>query len=593
MRSMFARLLLPALLLTLPLSGCKRAKRIAVQAAGTVGVSQPTYTDAIQQGISSGHLDALKWPDYSDLQPAVNTFYDNRDFTLAWSKDGKPTSEATALMQAFSNARQRGLNPDDYDADRWQGRVAALSSDDGKVAFDTAMTVDAMRFLNAIHMGRTDPKFFAFGIDSSSRQLDLPTVLTDQIASAGDVDKALTDLEPESPQYKALRDQLPHYLDLAEQDHTEPLPDPGTSSVALSRSYAGLQTLQQKLQLMGDIQGAAEANTSTAGDSGAASDPISTPAANAAPAASSDIASLVEALKHFQHRHGLVEDGKISQATVTALNVPISTRVAEINDAMERWRWLPDQYQKPALLVNLPEFVLRAFEGDTQEFNMRVVVGQSKEDEHHTPMIADQMKYLVLRPYWNIPPSIAKKEIVGHMQSDPGYLSSHNYETVNSKGDEVPASVSAVEHSTVMVREKPGPKNSLGLVKFMFPNPFNVYLHDTNAHYLFARNRRDYSHGCVRVQDPPKLADWLLRDNSKWDPDTIQQTMNDDTVLNKNVSLSKPVSVVLFYGTAYVDGGEMHFFKDMYGYDEDLEKELQHGYPFQHKPGRARAEASV
>jgi L,D-transpeptidase YcbB len=179
------------------------------------------------------------------------------------------------------------------------------------------------------------------------------------------------------------------------------------------------------------------------------------------------------------------------------------------------------------------------------------------------------------------------------MQSDPGYLSSHNYETVNSKGEEVPASVASVEHSTVMVREKPGPKNSLGLVKFMFPNPFNVYLHDTNAHYLFARNRRDYSHGCVRVQDPPKLAEWLLRDNSKWDPDTIQQTMNDDTVINKTVSLGKSVPVVLFYGTAYVDGGEMHFFKDLYGYDDDLEKELQHGYPFHHKPGRARAEASV
>ncbi|GAA3754552.1 L,D-transpeptidase family protein [Terriglobus aquaticus] len=584
MRSVVAVLLLPALLVTLPLSGCKRAKRIAAQAAGSVGVSQPTYTDAIQQAISTGHMDALKWPDYSDVQAAVSGFYDSRDYTLAWSKDGKPTAQANELMQAFSNARKRGLEPEDYDASRWQGRVAALSSDDGKVAFDTAMTVNAMRFLNAIHMGRTDPKFFAFGIDSSSKQLDLPTVLTDQIASASEVDKALTDLEPQSAQYKALRDQLPHYLDLAAQDHSDPLPSPGTSAASLSRSYPGLAALQQKLQLLGDLQGGTD---NTAANSGADASP------SAAPGTSLDLATLTDGVKHFQHRHGLPEDGKLSQATVAALNVPITTRVNEIEDAMERWRWLPDQYQQPAILVNLPEFVLRAFEGDTQQFNMRVVVGQSKEDEHHTPMIADQMKYLVFRPFWNIPPSIAKKEILGHMQADPGYLSSHNFEAVNSKGEEVPASAEAVEHSTVMVREKPGPKNSLGLVKFMFPNPFNVYLHDTNAHYLFARNRRDYSHGCVRVEDPPKLADWLLRDNSKWDPDTIQQTMNDDTVINKTVSLGKSVPVVLFYGTAYVDGGEMHFFQDLYGYDADLEKELQHGYPFQHKPGRARGEASV
>ena len=586
MRLAFARIALPALLLTLPLTSCKRAKRIAVQAAGSVGVSEPTYTDAIQQAISSGHLDSLKWPDYSELQPAVSSFYDNRDFTLAWSKDGKPTTQATSLMQAFSNAAQRGLTPADYDAERWQSRVDALSSDSGKVTFDTAMTVNAMRFLNAIHMGRTDPKYFAFGIDASSKQLDLPTVLDQQIASASNVDTALTALEPQSAQYKALREQLPHYMLLAAQDHTDTLPQgSSTAAVTVTRSYPALQTLEQKLQLFGDLQGA---------DAPAQPENATAQPDSATAQAEPDIATLTDALKHFQHRHGLVEDGKLSHDTVAALNVPMSVRLNEIDDAMERWRWLPDLYQKPAILVNLPEFVLRAFDGDTQEFNMRVVVGQSKEDEHHTPMIAQQMKYLVLRPYWNLPPSIAKKEIVGHMESDPGYLSSHNFETVNSKGEEVPASVSAVEHSTVMVREKPGPKNSLGLVKFMFPNPFNVYLHDTNAHYLFVRNRRDYSHGCVRVQDPPKLAEWLLRDNPKWDADSIQQTMNDDTILNKTVSLGgKSVPVLLFYGTAYMDDGEMHFYKDLYGYDEDLEKTLQHGYPFPHKPGRTRVEASV
>ena len=580
MKLVSARACTFALLLTLPMAGCKKAKQIAAQASGSVGISEPTYTDVIQSAISSGKLDALKWPDYTDIQPAVSSFYDNKNYTLAWSKGGKPTSQASALMEAFSNARTRGLEPEDYDASRWQGRVAALSTDEGKVAFDTAMTVNAMRFLNAVHMGRTDPKFFAFGIDSSSKQLDLPTVLDQQIASASDVNKALDDLEPQSAQFKALKEQLQHYMDLAAKDHSDPLPEVTKTSVALTPGYPALQALQQKLQLLGDLQGDASAENAQGN-------------ATPAPAAPVDMGALTDALKHFQHRHGLTEDGKLSQGTVAALNVPVSTRVNQIGDAMERWRWLPDEYQKPAILVNLPEFVLRAFEGDNETFAMRVVDGQSKEDEHHTPMIADHMKYLVFRPFWNIPPSIAKKEIVPHMEKDGGYLASHNFETVNNKGEETPASASAVEHSTVMVREKPGPKNSLGLVKFMFPNQFNVYLHDTNAHYLFDRTRRDFSHGCVRVQDPPKLAEWLLRDNSKWDADTIQQTMNDDQVINKTVSLPHQIPIVLFYGTAYVDGGEIRFFQDMYGYDEDLEKALQHGYPFQHKPEKVRAEASV
>ena len=224
---------------------------------------------------------------------------------------------------------------------------------------------------------------------------------------------------------------------------------------------------------------------------------------------------------------------------------------------------------------------------------MRGVDGQSSKEEHHTPMIADHLKYLVFRPYWNVPVDIAKKEIVPHMQANSGYLSSHNYEVVNGRGETQEASIGSIEHGGVMVREKPGPGNSLGLVKFMFPNQFNVYLPDTNSHSLFQRTRRDYSHGCVRVQDPPKLAEWLLRGNSKWDADSIHEAMSDETANNKTVSLGKPVPIVLFYGTAYVDGGEIHFFKDMYGYDQDLENTLRKGPPYPHKPSRTRGEASV
>ncbi|MGI4756649.1 MAG: L,D-transpeptidase family protein, partial [Janthinobacterium lividum] len=255
-----------------------------------------------------------------------------------------------------------------------------------------------------------------------------------------------------------------------------------------------------------------------------------------------------------------------------------------------------DDYQNAAILVNLPEFVLRAYEGTGSDhheaFRMNVVDGKSDDETHHTPVIADQMKYLVFRPFWNVPPSIAKKEIVPHLEKSSGYLSAKNYETVDLKGNPASPDIARISKGTVMVRQKAGTSNSLGLVKFMFPNQFNVYLHDTNEKALFSRTRRDYSHGCVRVQDPPKLADWVLRDNPKWDEQAIADAMatGDD---NKSVSLTKPIPVVIFYSTAWSEGGEVHFFKDMYGYDSDMEKTLDAGRPYPTKPDKAVTEKDV
>lgn len=558
-----------ALLVSLPVSGCKKAKQVAAQATGSIGVSAPTYTDELHGAIDPGHLALLKYPDFSDIQPAIASFYDSRNFTLAWSDKGKPTTQASAMMEEFSNARQRGLEPEDYDASKWQARVSDLLTDQGKANFDAAMSVDAARFLNAIHMGRTDPQSFAFGMDSSSKQLDLPTVLESQLSTSSDVPATLDGLEPQNAQFKALKTSLKQYLDLAAKDHSESLPDPGKNSFAVSAGYPALQPLAQKLTLLGDLQTSGNAD------------------------ASPDLSALNEAIKHFQHRHGIAEDGKLNAPTITALNIPVTTRVQQISDTMERWRWLNDEYQHPAILVNLPEFVLRTFEGDNEEFRMNVVDGQSSKEEHHTPMIADHMKYLVFRPYWNLPVDIAKKDLVPHIEKNPGYLAEHHYETVNNKGEPEPASADRIAHGNVLVRQLPGPNNSLGLVKFMFPNKFDVYLHDTDSHSLFSRTRRDYSHGCVRVQDPPKLADWLLRDNPQWDAEKIQDTMQDESVTNKNVSLPKPIPIVLFYGTAYVDGGEIHFFQDLYGYDKDMEDQLKKGPPYPKKPVIQRGEASV
>lgn len=556
---------LTALVLALslsPLGGCKRAH----QAIHHVTSSEPDYTPQILALITPGKIDGMKYPDFTAIQPQVNALYDMHDQDALWIRNGKPTAQATAMMQEFSNAIKRGLRPEDYDASRWDERVANLKSPEGAATFDVALTVNSMRFLDDLHQGRTNPAHFTFGVKGyDEKKLDASNVLNTQILDASDVAAAVDAVEPQAQQYKALKTGLQHYLELVPQDHTSPLPtmDKSAKSIAITATYPALQPLQAKLQLLGDLSG------------------------DGSPEA------LTEGLKHFQHRHGLTEDGKLGSATIDALNVPMTTRVSQIEDTMERWRWLNDDYQNAAIMVNLPEFELRAFEGTGNDhhevFRMNVVDGKSDDDTHHTPVIADQMKYLVFRPFWNVPPSIAKKEIIPHMEKQPGYLGAKNYEVVDLKGNVEPADMAKIAKGTQMVRQKSGTSNSLGLVKFMFPNPFNVYLHDTNEKALFTRTRRDFSHGCVRLQDPPKLANWVLRDNPKWDEQSIADAMDtgDD---NKSVSLPKPLPVVIFYGTAWSDDGEMHFFKDMYGYDDDLEKTLDKGRPYPQKPVKAVTE---
>ncbi len=552
-----ARLLLfSASLLLLTFAGCKKAQKAIEKATSNA----PDHAPAIHAAIDSGKLSGLRWPNFSDIAPEVQAFYGKRNYDLAWVLEGKPTKQASALMEAFSNSRKLGLNPEDYDAEKWSARTGDLKSEKGAILFDTAMTVSAIRFASDLHQGRVNPTRFNFGIKTSSKKLNLPEVLQKQMVDASDVQETLNALEPQGAQYKALRAALPHYLELAAQDHTEPLPAVLKPAVP-TEAYPGFAALQAKLTLLGDL-----------------------------PGGGADVAA---ALKHFQHRHNLTEDGRLSPATIAALNVPAGLRAQQIADTLERWRWLPDEYQTAAIMVNLPEFELRAYENGSETFRMRTVNGQAKDEEHHTPMIADHMKYLVFRPYWNVPVSIAKKDLIPHLEKNANYLSEKNYEAVNGQGQEQPVDLHRISQGTVMVREKPGITNSLGLVKFMFPNSFNVYLHDTNQKYLFDRARRDYSHGCVRVQDPPKLAEWLLRDNAKWDAEAIGAAMSEEGDDNKSVGLSHPLPIVVFYGTAWSEDGEIHFFNDLYDYDKALEDTLQGGRPYPVKPEKQATEASV
>jgi murein L,D-transpeptidase YcbB/YkuD len=293
---------------------------------------------------------------------------------------------------------------------------------------------------------------------------------------------------------------------------------------------------------------------------------------------------LVEAVKRFQARHGLERDGRIGAATLAELNTPLSRRVLQLQLTLERWRWIPHEFAQPLIVVNIPEFELRALNRSYRtELEMRVVVGRAYK--HQTPVFAADMKHVIFRPYWNVPPSIQRAEIVPKIKRDRSYLEKNGFEVVTSKDVVVTAGV--VDDSTLaqlragklLIRQTPGPKNSLGLVKFLFPNQHDVYLHDTPAVELFSRPRRDFSHGCIRVEKPGLLAAWVLRDKPEWSPDRIAEAMNGNKTLQ--VNLDTPIPVLVVYSTALVLGnGEVHFFRDIYGQDAALEERLAAGRPY-------------
>ena len=493
-----------------PLGGCKGGVRALIaKFRARRSHSKPNttdYADNVQQAVSQARLNVLKNPDFSQYQQQVQKFYDDRNFELAWTRDGKPTASATALIAMFQDAEKKGLKPEDYDGSLWSGREDKLShilathdsSDDAQTTvaqFDAAMTIATMRFASDLHEGRVNPQALNFDIDVPAKRaaFDLPTFVNEQAVDADDVTSVIAGIEPQNPMYKSTEEALAKYLDLAKQENASPhedLPDVA-KPVTVGGSYPALAQLKQRLQVEGDL--------------------------SSDTAATSYDQTLSDAVKQWQLRHGLTADGKLTQATVDSLNVPLAARVQQLNLALERWRWLPDQYVQPRVLVNLPEYIVRTYDADHNlAFKMKVVDGES--DGHDTPIFVRTMKYLIFRPYWNLPVSIVKKELMKHVSSGgAGYLERNNYEVVNSSGQPVSGwTADGLEHSRYMVRQKPGPKNSLGLVKFMLPNEYDIYLHSTPEMNLFNLTKRDRSHGCIRLNDAEKMADWVLEGQGDW-----------------------------------------------------------------------------
>ena len=517
--------------------------------------------------INEGKFPELRWPDFSDYSKHLQKFYELNGYSLWWTKGQEPTPQARQIIALFLRSDLKGLSPDDYDGPRWHDRLAKLKpiaqqpSESDAAKFDLALTVCSMRYISDLHIGKVNPNRLAFLIDDETKKYDLPEFLKDHLVNAADVSAALAQVEPQYPGYRRTIQALQKYIEFAKEDDGEQLP-PVRKAIVPGDSYPGVPRIARLLRLVGDLPADANVPTDHVIYDGA----------------------LVNAVKDFQRRLGRDPNGRIDAQTVADLNVPLSRRVQQMRLVLERWRWLPSSFQKAPIVVNIPEFRLRAFDKD---FNigvtMNVVVGKALG--HGTPVFSDMMQYVVFRPYWQVPPSITRAELIPHIVRDPDYLAKKDFEVVDNRENVVTARavssevLNQLKAGRLSIRQRPGPKNSLGLVKFVFPNSFNVYMHDTPAPELFARSRRDFSHGCIRLERPADLAAWVLRDNPGWTPERIRAAMNGSAP--QKVPLAHPIPVLIVYGTVIVpEDGVVHFYDDIYGHDTALEKVLAKGYPY-------------
>jgi murein L,D-transpeptidase YcbB/YkuD len=484
--------------------------------AQTIDVAPTTESGRIIHTlVEDARMDELRWPDFSDYRKHLRNFYAGSGYEMAWVRDGKPTSQAFNVIALLQAADEKGINAVDYDGPRWADRLKTLDAP----RFDVALTVALMRYISDLHIGRVNPRNVRFELDIEQKKYYLPALVA-EIKGSGAPSLVLAEVEPRYDEYKRLLAALAKYRELAKDDKAIPP--------------------AKKLQRLGDLR---------------------------------DGESVDAGVKRFQSRHGLDADGVLNRTTLAALNIPMSQRVRQIQWALERWRWAPSEFARPPIIVNVPEFRLRA-----GELTMRVVVGQSYG--HRTPIFAGDLQYVVFRPYWYVTPNIQRSELVPKVERDLDYLARNAYEVVDANNQPVAPDVAKLRSGEYRVRQKPGPSNALGLVKFMFPNQNNVYLHSTPAQTLFAKSRRDFSHGCIRVEDPAALAEWVLREQPEWTREKIDATMHGNTD-NVQVNLHESIPVMILYTTAHVaDDGTVHFFDDIYGHDATLENALAAGYPY-------------
>lgn len=484
------------------------------------------------------------------------------DAPLWLDASARLTADGREALGLIAGADAEGLEPADYRAEELV-RLAALIErgtlppGPDLAAFDVGLSLGTIRYLRHLHTGRVNPKTLGFRIAPRADEHDFAAIVSDAV-KAHRVRAAAEEFTPPLALYRNLRAGLATYRMLA-ANAAIVAPALSPASVHPGEPYAGLADLHRLLVAVGDL-------------------PPDTPVPND----TRYEGPIVEGVKRFQFRHGLAADGVLGRGTQLDLRVPLSQRVRQIELSLERLRWLPHIGDGPLVALNIPMF--RMFMWDSvpvsviPRSSMGTIVGRALKTE--TPVFIQEMRSIIFRPYWNIPPSILRNEVLPAIRRDSNYLDRQNMEIVAGQGDASPVvplspdSLARLGRGELRVRQRPGPRNSLGLVKFVFPNDENVYMHGTPATELFSRSRRDFSHGCIRLEDPVAMAEWVLKDQPQWTREAIVAAMQGTET--RTVNLPKTVQVVLFYMTAVVmpDDGSVRFADDIYRYDAVLERAL-------------------
>jgi L,D-transpeptidase YcbB len=522
--------------------------------------AQDTVAATVAELIATARAPWARWPDFAGYVDEVKQLYEVSPATTIWHDGSWLSPKGKSAIAALLTASEHGLDSDDYDVELLEHlageSVSTPLSAVDRARFDLLLTVDLMRFLDDLQTGRLHRHLLPSS-GAAEPALDLAAALRG--ALAGDsLPGLIAGLAPQLAQYRNLQRALTRYRQFASDTSLRLVPTrgpilPGDTSPHGTR-------LRRFLVAIGDLDPTAAA----------AGSPIYS-------------APEVEAMRRFQLRHGLQPTGAVDSATMKELSTPLSWRVRQIELALERLKWLPPIGQRPFLVVNIPAFQLFAFDSaggaGAPALTMRVIVGKALDKQ--TPVLLETLRYVEFRPAWNVPRSILVEEIVPLLKQDPGYLRRNNMEIVGPR-DRVIRSVALddlldrLTRGELRLRQRPGAGNPLGLTKFVFPNAANVYLHGTPQTDLFAPARRDFSHGCVRIEDPAALAEWVLRDQRSWPLDSILAAQR--AKATTRALLTRPMPVIIFYTTAVATpDGRLYFYPDVYGHDRNLEEALRAG----------------
>ncbi len=518
----------------------------AAQAQGLV-----EHIEAVFQNPVSGDLNE----DQRETVAAVQAIYQARGMQPFWVDETGAGPRAEEIYRLLLRAEMDGLQADDYGA-AVTGTLLTAADGESLATLEVRLSLGLVQFASDLGEGRStphiaDPELFLYRdkVDKSGVLLAAET--------ADDLALLLDFYRPQSPRYDRLVSALADYRAMAELGGWQPIPDGPVLKPGMSDPRVRL--IRQRLTLWGDL--ADDADLALAGGD---------------PDLYDD--ALVAAVVRMQYRHGLAQDGVVGRQTLAAFNVSVEDRIDQMVLNLERRRWMPDDLGRRHVFVNLADFTLKVVDGERTIHDTAVVVGLPYR---RTPVFSDRITYLEVNPYWHVPMSIARRDLLPKIQSDPGFLASNNYTLYSDwSASATELDPNTIDWSTVTpqsfgykLRQGPGDGNALGRFKFMFPNRFSVYLHDTPARSLFQRAQRSFSSGCIRVQDPELLAEILLSDMPDWTLDRINATVVEGS--NTVVSLPEPVPVHLSYLTAWVNkDGSVHFRSDIYDRDVELAEAL-------------------